>query len=166
MKSTRIKILEYLQQKQTATTSELGHVIGYTEANIRHHLHILLTEGVIKVAGTRRAHKRGRPAMIYQLDRQAAAVREVVDLLERGEIPSFGPGVGFAFSIEEETGLIGASTIAARTDSDVVFSVDTFVSSASPVDWQRRARVPLGAGPVLKVMDGNHVTPRDAVDRR
>ncbi len=73
--------------------------------------------------------------------------------------------VTFAFSIEEETGLIGASTIAARTDSDVVFSVDTFVSSASPVDWQRRARVPLGTGPVLKVMDGNHVTPRDAVDR-
>lgn len=71
MKSTRIKILEYLQQKQTATTSELGHVIGYTEANIRHHLHILLTEGVIKVAGTRRAHKRGRPTMIYQLEEHA-----------------------------------------------------------------------------------------------
>jgi len=73
--------------------------------------------------------------------------------------------VTFAFSIEEETGLVGASTIAGRTDSDVVFSVDTFVSSASPVDWQRRARVPLGTGPVLKVMDGNHVTPRSAVDR-
>ena len=73
--------------------------------------------------------------------------------------------VTFAFSIEEETGLVGASTIAERTDSDVVFSVDTFVSSASPVDWQRRARVPLGTGPVLKVMDGNHVTPRSAVDR-
>ncbi len=73
--------------------------------------------------------------------------------------------VTFAFSIEEETGLVGASTIAGRTDSDVVFSVDTFVSSASPVDWQRRARLPLGTGPVLKVMDGNHVTPRSAVDR-
>jgi putative aminopeptidase FrvX len=73
--------------------------------------------------------------------------------------------VTFAFSIEEETGLVGASTIAARSEFDVVFSVDTFVSSASPVDWQRRARVPLGSGPVLKVMDGNHVTPRSAVDR-
>ena len=71
MKSTRIKILEYLQQKQIATTAELGHVIGLTEANIRHHLHILRTEGVIKVAGTRRAHKRGRPVMIYQLEEHA-----------------------------------------------------------------------------------------------
>jgi putative aminopeptidase FrvX len=60
---------------------------------------------------------------------------------------------------------VGASTIASRTEFDVAFSVDTFVSSASPVDWQRRARVPLGTGPVLKVMDGNHVTPRSAVDR-
>jgi putative aminopeptidase FrvX len=73
--------------------------------------------------------------------------------------------VTFAFSIEEETGLVGASTIASRAEFDVAFSVDTFVSSASPVDWQRRARVPLGTGPVLKVMDGNHVTPRSAVDR-
>ena len=37
MKSTRIKILEYLQQKQTATTAELSHVVGFTAANIRHH---------------------------------------------------------------------------------------------------------------------------------
>ncbi len=71
MKSTRIRILEYLQQKQTATTSELSHVVGCTAANIRHHLHILLSEGVIKVAGTRRTHKRGRPVMIYQLEEHA-----------------------------------------------------------------------------------------------
>ncbi len=71
MKSTRIKILEYLQQKQTATTAELSHVIGLTEANIRHHLQILLTESVIKIAGTRRAHKRGRPVIIYQLEAHA-----------------------------------------------------------------------------------------------
>lgn len=71
MKPTRIIILEYLQQKQTATTSELSHIVGFTAANIRHHLHILLSEGVIKVAGTRRTHKRGRPEMIYQLEEHA-----------------------------------------------------------------------------------------------
>jgi putative aminopeptidase FrvX len=76
-----------------------------------------------------------------------------------------GRRITFAFSIAEETGLVGAGTIASRTPADAVFSVDTFVSSASPVDWQRRARVPLGAGPVVKVLDGNHVTPRAAVDR-
>ena len=43
----------------------------------------------------------GSNAMIYQLDRQAAAVKEVVDLLERGEVPSFGTGVSFAYTMEE-----------------------------------------------------------------
>jgi putative aminopeptidase FrvX len=76
-----------------------------------------------------------------------------------------GRRVTFTWSIEEETGLTGAATIAERARPDTVFAVDTFVSSASPVDWQRRARVPLGAGPVVKVIDGNHVTPRAAVDR-
>jgi len=76
-----------------------------------------------------------------------------------------GRRVTFAWSIEEEVGLHGAETIAGRTRPDMVFAVDTFVSSASPVDWQRRARVPLGAGPVVKGLDGNHVTPRSTVDR-
>ena len=43
----------------------------------------------------------GSNAMIYQLDRQAAAVKEIVDLLESGVTPSFGTGVDFAFSLEE-----------------------------------------------------------------
>jgi uncharacterized protein involved in exopolysaccharide biosynthesis len=43
----------------------------------------------------------GSNAMIYQLDRQAAAVKEVVDLIESGHSPSFGTGVDFAFSIED-----------------------------------------------------------------
>ena len=43
----------------------------------------------------------GSNAMIYQLDREAAAVKEVVDMLEHGETPSFGAGVGFAFSIDD-----------------------------------------------------------------
>lgn len=91
MKPTRIKILEYLQQKQTATTTELGHVIGLTEANIRHHLHILLSERVIKIAGTRRTHKRGRPVMIYQLEEHAiqsninALIEAIIEVFIRSQ---------------------------------------------------------------------------------
>jgi tyrosine-protein kinase Etk/Wzc len=43
----------------------------------------------------------GSNAMIYQLDRQAAAVKEIVDMLESGETPSFGTGVGFAYPLSE-----------------------------------------------------------------
>jgi capsule polysaccharide export protein KpsE/RkpR len=43
----------------------------------------------------------GSNAMLYQLDRQADATREVIDLLERGEVPSFGDDVGFNFSLDE-----------------------------------------------------------------
>ena len=70
-----------------------------------------------------------------------------------------------AWSTEEEVGLVGARAIAESTRPDIVFAVDTFVSSDSPVDWQRRARIPLGSGVVARVLDGNHVSPRATVDR-
>jgi putative aminopeptidase FrvX len=107
----------------------------------------------------------GRRATARSIDDRVGCAAIVLALQRFDPDALQGRRVTFAFSIEEETGLVGASTIAARSEFDAVFSVDTFVSSASPVDWQRRARVPLGTGPVLKVMDGNHVTPRSAVDR-
>jgi len=71
-----------------------------------------------------------------------------------------GRTVTFAWDVQEETGLRGASALAERLRPDVVFPVDTFVSTDSPLDPQRFARLPQGTGPVIRAIDSSGMTPR------
>ena len=73
----------------------------------------------------------------------------------------------FAWSVREETGLEGAMALARRYGSSVkrVFSVDTFVSSDSPVETTRFARAPLGQGAVIRGLDNASVAPPAEVER-
>ncbi|HJT65738.1 MAG TPA: M20/M25/M40 family metallo-hydrolase [Pyrinomonadaceae bacterium] len=65
----------------------------------------------------------------------------------------------FAWSVREETGLEGAMALARRYGTTVkrVFSVDTFVSSDSPVETTRFAYAPLGQGAVIRGLDNSSV---------
>jgi putative aminopeptidase FrvX len=76
-----------------------------------------------------------------------------------------GKTVTFAWDVQEETGLIGASQLAQTLDADYVFPVDTFVSSAGPFDSKRFAHLPLGKGAVLRAIDSSSVVPRAALNR-
>ena len=73
----------------------------------------------------------------------------------------------FAFSVREETGLFGAAALAATWGSSVkrVHAIDTFVSSDSPIESDRFADSPLGAGAVVRALDNSSATPPDEVDR-
>lgn len=71
MKSTRQRLIEYLQTKRIASASEMAHAVHKTPANIRHHLGVLLREGVVEFARERQAHRRGRPEQLYQLSHLA-----------------------------------------------------------------------------------------------
>jgi len=73
--------------------------------------------------------------------------------------------VTFAWSVEEETGLAGASFLAKRLRPAYAFAVDTFVSSATPVDLPYLAHAPLGAGAVLRALDNRTIVPPPVVDR-
>lgn len=73
--------------------------------------------------------------------------------------------VTFAWTVEEETGLAGARVLAERFSPDTAFAVDTFVTSDAPLDAQHLAHAPLGAGPVLRVLDSRSVVPSGAIDR-
>jgi putative aminopeptidase len=73
--------------------------------------------------------------------------------------------VTFAWDVEEETGLVGAGVLAERLHPTYVFAVDTFVSSDTPIDPQRYARIPLGSGAVLRAVDNSVITPPDFVER-
>ena len=71
----------------------------------------------------------------------------------------------FAFSVEEETGLEGAKSMAQTLRPDLVIAVDTFVSSDSPLERPAFARAVLGKGPVVRAIDSSNVTDRATVDR-
>lgn len=72
----------------------------------------------------------------------------------------------FAFSTREEVGLFGAAALAAEFGTTVkrVHAVDTFVSSDSPLESQRFAYAPLGAGAVERAHDNSSVTPAADVE--
>ena len=61
----------------------------------------------------------------------------------------------FAWSVREEGGLRGASAMAARLwpRTRRVYSIDTFVSSDTPLESPHFAYAPLGNGPVLRVIE-------------
>ncbi|HEY3339616.1 MAG TPA: M20/M25/M40 family metallo-hydrolase, partial [Propionicimonas sp.] len=73
--------------------------------------------------------------------------------------------VTFAWDVEEETGLVGAGVLAGRLRPAYVFAVDTFVSSDTPIDPPRYARIPLGSGAVLRAVDNSSITPPEIVAR-
>ena len=70
MDNTRQQIMAYLQSKRMASASELGRALHMTAANARHHLGILLAEGVIEIVGQRPIRGRGRPTQLYGLSEQ------------------------------------------------------------------------------------------------
>ena len=73
----------------------------------------------------------------------------------------------FAWSVREETGLDGAMALARQYGSTIkrVYSVDTFVSSDSPVETTRFAHAPLGRGAVIRGLDNASVAPLAEIDR-
>ena len=71
MQNTRQRIMNYLEAHNQATAVELSQVFNMTQANIRHHLSILVSEGQIEVVGQNQPVGRGRPNLLYMPTRQA-----------------------------------------------------------------------------------------------
>lgn len=71
-----------------------------------------------------------------------------------------GKTVSFAWDVQEEIGLNGASRLAETMDVDYVFPVDTFVSSDGPFDSKRYAYIPLGSGAVVRAIDTSIIAPQ------
>jgi putative aminopeptidase len=71
-----------------------------------------------------------------------------------------GKTITFAWDVQEETGLFGATELAKTLKPDYVFAIDTFVSTDSPLESKRFAYLPVGKGAVLRAIDSSNVTPR------
>jgi predicted ArsR family transcriptional regulator len=67
MSDTRQDILDYLQRYHTATVEEFSRVLSLTRPNIRHHLNLLIGQGMVKEAGQIPPGGRGRPTLVYML---------------------------------------------------------------------------------------------------
>jgi|Deesub1362B_J571_1020462.scaffolds.fasta_scaffold00001_446 putative aminopeptidase FrvX len=64
--------------------------------------------------------------------------------------------------LEEDVsiGLQGAARLAENIHADYVFPLDTFVSSAGPLDNQRFGDLPLGEGALIRAIDSSTISPR------
>lgn len=73
----------------------------------------------------------------------------------------------FVWSVAEEGGLVGARYFGERHGVNLrrVYSVDTFVSSDSPLESPHFAYAPLGSGPVLRGVDNSSLVPRHERER-
>lgn len=75
----------------------------------------------------------------------------------------------FAWTVREEIGLFGAAELAKRYGMRTrrVYSVDTFVSSDTPLESPHFAHAPLGAGPVLRSVENSSMaTPAELARNR
>lgn len=70
MKPTRHLLLDYLASHRVATAKELSRGLQVTAADIRHHLKVLIDEGVVESIGRRQPAGRGRPARVFRLSQQ------------------------------------------------------------------------------------------------
>jgi putative aminopeptidase FrvX len=76
--------------------------------------------------------------------------------------PATLPGrVVFAWSVHEEGGLVGAAAMARRLGRTAarIYSIDTFVSSDTPLETPHFAYAPLGKGPVLRAIESSSISP-------
>lgn len=73
----------------------------------------------------------------------------------------------FVWSVREEGGLNGARAFAATAGTSLsrIYSIDTFVSSDTPLELPTFALAPLGRGVVLRGLDDGAVSPQEERDR-
>ncbi|MCZ7551164.1 MAG: hypothetical protein B6D39_07585 [Anaerolineae bacterium UTCFX2] len=65
MKTVRQRILEFIRSQRAVSVQELTQAFRMTEQNIRYHLSILKSEGVIEEIEGSSPQKRGRPKKVY-----------------------------------------------------------------------------------------------------
>lgn len=73
----------------------------------------------------------------------------------------------FAWSVREEGGLLGATELASKLGSRTrrVYSIDTFVTSDTPLESPHFAYAPLGEGPVLRSVENSGLAIPYELDR-
>jgi predicted ArsR family transcriptional regulator len=72
MKTARQQVLNTVRSQRIVTASEISRTMQMTQANARHHLNVLVEQGLVAVVGLRPVQGKGRPEKLYGLSMQAA----------------------------------------------------------------------------------------------
>lgn len=84
-------------------------------------------------------------------DRAGCAILlEALDKLRKRKLPL---RLMFVWSVQEETGLKGATVVGFRMTPDYVFAVDTMTTTDGPGQGDTYEKVLLGGGPALRMLD-------------
>lgn len=115
----------------------------------------------MQVTNYKEAMRLGRTRYAARSLDDRAGTTALVRAVNRIEPSRLTSKVIFTWSVHEEGGLRGATAMArrfARTTTRI-YSLDTFVSSDTPLESPHFAHAPLGKGPVLRAIENSSVSP-------
>lgn len=167
MKSTRQRILDYVENRRVATTAELSQALHVTKANVRHHVTNLLEQGLLEVSGERPQKGRGRPSRLLSLadrtlgdnlDRLSSALlREFLEDLPEAEyqalITRLAEALAKSINQQSDEGATYPSFNLARR---LVTAVQTLNRLNYQARWEAHAEAPrvlFGHCPYAKIID-------------
>jgi len=130
----------------------------------------LLALGVrpgLGVTGYKEGHRIGPHRYTARSLDDRAGTTALLVALSRIDADALSRRVIFAWSVREEGGLHGAVELAERFGLDTrrVYSIDTFVSSDTPLESPHFAYAPLGQGPVLRAVESSSMAPPSERER-
>jgi putative aminopeptidase FrvX len=119
------------------------------------------------VTGYKEGHRMGRHRYAARALDDRAGTTALLMALKKLDPDSLEHRVIFAWSVQEEGGLFGAAALAEKfgATSRRIYSVDTFVSSDTPLESPHFAHAPLGAGPVLRSIENSSMAIPAELDR-
>ena len=91
LKTSRQKVLSYLYKSQAASAREISRGLKMSEANVRHHLRVLVADGRLEMTDARHHPGRGRPEKVYSIPR--AALGDNLSVLSEALLTEAGPVV-------------------------------------------------------------------------
>jgi len=71
MTTARQKVLAHFRKNRSASAREVARALNMSAPNVRHHLGVLLSEGLLEVGAVSQRGGRGRPEKVYSLSQSA-----------------------------------------------------------------------------------------------
>lgn len=115
----------------------------------------------MQVTNYKEGARMGRTRYVARALDDRAGTTALVRAVNRIDPNRLTSRVIFAWSVHEEGGLRGANAMARRFGKTTarIYSLDTFVSSDTPLESPHFAHAPLGRGPVLRAIENSSVSP-------
>jgi putative aminopeptidase FrvX len=115
----------------------------------------------LPVLGYKRGDRLGGARLVARANDDRAGSTALLFAVQRIDPAQLKRKTYFVWSVREEGGLNGAAAFGAEHGRSLtrVYSIDTFVSSDTPLESPHFAFVPLGKGAVLRGLDNGALTP-------